>query len=440
MSKGRGMPFSIATEVVIIFMLILVNGILAMSEMALVSAQKTRLRQLASKGVKDAHAALAIANSPDDFLSTVQCGITLVAIFAGVFGGATIAEELAEYIKSIATLALYADAIALGLVIAVITYFSLIIGELVPKRLALHAPEKIACLVAVPMQFLSRVGKPVIALLSGSTNFVLRIIGVKERADLSVTEADIQVLLEQATHAGVFEEAEQEMLSSVMRLGDRKVNSIMTHRNDVVWVDVNMSKEGLIELLDASQHTRFLIAEESLDHVLGIVESRTIMRRCIHEQPIELRELIVQPAYIPESFTVLDLLERLRDTKQHLAVVMDEYGGTQGLVTREDILEAIVGELPAHGKLPKWEARQREDGSWLLDGQIPLDEFKSIFHMDKLSSDEPAEYHTLAGFILFQLGRIPEAGERFESQGLRFEVVDMDRHRIDKVIVNRTTM
>jgi len=272
-----------------------------MSEIAVISARKVRLHQLADAGDKNAQAALDIANSPNEFLSTVQIGITLVGIFAGAYGGATIAEELAEYLKHVPALAPYAGAVALGSVVAVTTYFSLIIGELVPKRLALHAPEKIARAVAIPMQFLSAVAKPLVLLLSTSTNCVMRIFGSKESREPPVTEAEIQVLVEQATEAGVFEEAEQEMVASVLRLGDRKVNSIMTPRTDVVWIAVSTNKEELVDLLNNSPHARFVVAEETLDHVLGVVESKAIIRRHMRNELIDLSELIAQPAYVEYS-------------------------------------------------------------------------------------------------------------------------------------------
>lgn len=424
-------------ELIIIFALILFNGVLSMSEIAIVSSRKARLHQLADQGDKNAKAALDISNSPNEFLSTVQIGITLVGIFTGAYGEANIADDLTFYLKQVPMLAPHAAQLALFLVVAIITYFSLILGELVPKRLGLHFPEKIARFVALPMQVLSNLSRPLVIVLSSSTNFVLRVFGIKESSEPPVTEAEIQVLVEQATEAGVFEESEQEMLASVLRLGDRSVKSIMIPRADVDWVDINISPEELVKVLEESSHSRLVVTEESPDHVLGIVELKGIMRNKISGKPVDLRAITTQPAYVPESFTVLDLLETFRGTKQHVAIVMDEYGGMEGLVTREDVFEAIVGELPAVGELPKWEARQREDGSWLLDGQIPLDDFKKIFDVDKLPGEEEAGYHTLAGFVLFHLERIPAAGEYFVWEDLRFEVVDMDHHRIDKLLVSR---
>lgn len=424
-------------EILVIVVLILFNGILAMSEIAIVSARKAWLQNLANEGDKKAHTALNIANSPNEFLSTVQIGITLVGIIAGAFGGATLADRLSEYMLRVPYLAPHADILSLALVVAPIAFLSLIVGELVPKRLALHAPEKIACWVALPMELFANLARPIVALLSSSTNMVLRLLGIRETRETPVTEAEIQVLVEKATEAGVFEEAEQEMLASVLSLGDRKVHAIMTPRREVVWIDKKADSEAVLQLIEKSPHARFVVAEESLDRILGIVESRSILQRQARGQDLNLEELMYQPSYVPESFTVLDLLELFRDSKQQLAVVMDEYGGLQGLVSREDILETIVGELPSQGENPKWEAFQREDGSWLLDGKMPTDDFKRLFSISKISAEEDeGGFHTLAGFILHHLEHIPTTGEHFFWEHLRFEIVDMDRHRIDKVMVS----
>ena len=411
-----------------------------MSEMAIVSSRKARLQKAAEEGRKDAQAALEIANAPDDFLSTIQIGITVIGIFAGAFGGATIAEELETFLKEGLAMPLphLSGAIALGFVVTIITYLTLIFGELVPKRIALHSPETIASLVAIPMRRLSQITKPAVAILSGSTNFILNLIRMKEQAGPPVTEAEIHVLVEQAAEHGVFEEAEKEMVASVLRLDDRKVSSIMTPRADVIWVDAKANLAELMEEIEASQHTRVVVAEESLDHVIGIIDSRTVMRLHSRGMEINIQELILDPAFVPETATVLDLLAHFRDTKQHMALVMDEYGVPQGLVTREDIFGAIVGELPVLGEEPKWESIEREDGSWLLDGPFPLDEFKRLFEIEtQLPGETDGGFHTLAGFVLFSLERIPAAGDFFTWQDLRFEVVDMDRNRIDKLLVQK---
>jgi len=428
---------SVGTEVVVVILLVLANGVLAMSEMALVSARKVRLHRMAGEGDQGAKLALEIANAPNEFLSTVQIGITLVGIMTGAFGGATIARELTQYFSSIPVVSSYAEPLAFTTVVVVIGYLSLIVGELVPKRLALHSPENISRIVAGPMRLLSQLAKPVVFLLSGSTNLVLRAFAIQPRNEPGVTEAEIQVLVDQATESGVFEEAEQEMVESVLSLGDRKVASLMMPRTEIEWLDVSATDDEMLELLDKAKYSRFPVADGSLDQVLGIVESRAILRRLIGGQPVKLDTLVTQPAYVPESTTALELLERFRDSKQHLVIVMDEYGGVQGLVTRDDLFEAIVGQLPMHDEAPRWEAHQREDGSWLLDGQMPVQEFQEILKLDSLPGGDVADYHTLAGFILCHLQCIPQIGDQFEWRDLHFEIVDMDWHRIDKVIVSK---
>jgi putative hemolysin len=422
-------------QVLIIFVLLLCNGCLAMAEMSIVSSRKARLHKWADDGDRGAKLALDIADSPNEFLSTIQIGITLVGIFTGAFGGATIADRLALHFNQIPALEPYADAIAFSIVVVSITYLSLIIGELVPKRLALHSPEKIARVVAGPMRILSQIAKPLVSLLSASTALVVRLIGVHEQSEPHMTEAEIQVLVEQATDEGVFEEAEQEMIASVLELGDKKVTSLMTPRTHIAWIDVSADEEQVLKVVQTSTHTRFPVAEGSLDRLIGVVETKDIMRRKLLNEPLDLRSIVFQPIFVPETRTALQLLERFRSTQQRVAVVLDEYGGLHGLVTTDDIFQAIVGDLPTQGE-PKWQAHKRADGSWLLDGQMPIADFEEMFDLEDLPGED-AEYHTLAGFVLSQLKHVPEPGESFEWNELRFEVMDMDRHRIDKVVVSR---
>lgn len=441
---------TIAFEVSIILLLIVANGVLSMSEMAIVSSRKARLLQLAEHGDKGAVNALQLAESPNDFLSTVQIGITMVGILTGAFGGATLADELTLLLKPLLGAAgHYANAIAIGIVVSVTTFLSLIIGELVPKRLALHSPEKVARMVSIPMRKLSACVSPLVHLLGKSTNFILDLFGIKESADPPVTEAEIHVLVEQAAEAGIVEESEQEMVAEVLRLGDRRVTSLMTPRTDIVWIDLNATLEEIIETIAESKHTRFPVAEGSLDTVHGIVEAKDLLPAIVKRESIDLRQLAHEPLVIPESLSGLDVLERLRDEHAKLALVMSEYGGLQGMITSEDIFHAIVGHLPEAGIAPKWEAVQREDGSWLLDGQMPIDDFQEMFELasvvvqdgegeDAEDSENDFQFQTLAGFILAQLQRIPKTGEKFQWRDLHFEIVDLDRHRIDKVLVRRS--
>jgi putative hemolysin len=423
------------SEVFIVILLLLANGVFAMSEIAIISARKARLQQLANAGDRKALVALELANAPNHFLSTIQIGITLIGILAGAYGGAAIARELAAGMEDVPFIAPYRHGIALGIVVVSITYVSLIVGELVPKRLALNSPERIAAAVAPAMRALSRLASPAVHLLSLSTDAVLRLLGVRPSEEPPVTEEEIRLLLEQGAQAGMFEAAEQAMVERVFRLGDRRVSSVMTPRTEIVWLDRDASLEEICRTVTESVHSRFLVAQGTIDNVVGVVHAKDLLARTFEGQPIDLMALLQQPLYVPESMPALRVLELFKQSGTHLALVVDEYGGVQGLVTPSDILEAIVGDIPSVAELGEPQAVQREDGSWLLDGMLSVDEFKEIFDLSALPGEDQGVYQTLAGFVIMQLGRIPAVADHFEWQGLRFEVVDMDGNRIDKVLV-----
>lgn len=428
---------AIAFEVVIVLLLLILNGVFAMSEMAVVSARKARLQQLAEQGDMSARAALALSESPNRFLSTVQIGITLVGILAGAFGGATIAEQLAERLAVVPALAPYAETIGVAVVVLAITYLSLVIGELVPKRLALQNPERVAAIIAQPMTLLSRLAAPFVNLLSLSTDLVVRLLGVKPSQDPPVTEEEIRLLIEQGTEAGVFEVAEQDIVEEVFRLGDRTVSDLMTPRPRIVWLDADSSPEEQWQVIAASDYSYFPLYRASRDNVMGIVSVKDIWTQAVRGQPIDLVALARPPLFVPATTPAFTLLELLRQSRQHLALVIDEYGGIIGLVTLLDVLEAIVGDLPASDEeLAAY--TQREDGSWLVDGMLPIDEFEELLDGLELPEDERGDYQTLGGFVLARLGRIPTAGDAFAWGSLRFEVMDMDGHRVDKVLVARS--
>jgi putative hemolysin len=429
---------SVILEGLIVVLLIFINGIFAMSEIAVVSARKTRLRQWAEEGNAKARAALELANNPNQFLATIQIGITLVGILAGVFGGATIARELAVILSDIPWLAPYGHPLSLVLVVLVITYLSLIVGELVPKRLALNNPERLAMVIAAPMQVLSRIAYPAVHLLGLSTEFLLRALGMKPSTEPPVTEEEIRALIEQGTQAGMFEEAEQEMVERVFRLGDRRVSAVMTPRTEIVWLDREASAQEIRRTIIESVHSRFLVADGSLDNVLGVVHAKDLLAHMLGEQAVNLEATLQQPLYVPESMRALEVLELFKQSGTHIALVIDEYGGIQGLVTPSDILEAIVGDLPAAGEQVEPLAMQRADGSWLLDGMLPVDEFKDLFDLGELPGEDQGIYQTLAGFVVMQLGRIPAATDSFVWEGLKIEVMDMDGNRVDKVLVTPT--
>ena len=423
---------AVALDILFILLLILANGMFAMSEIAIVSARKARLQQWADEGDTKARAALELANAPNHFLSTAQIGITLVGILAGAFGGATIAEIIAAQLSLIPMLAPSSEAIGLGIVVLGIAYLSLIIGELVPKRLALNNPERIVSAVAAPMRVLSTITFPAVRLLSASTDVVLRLLGVRPSTESPVTEEEIKILINQGTQAGVFEESEQDMVEGVFRLGGRRVGALMAPRTEIVWLDLDDTPEEIRIKITSSPHSHFLVVQGGPDNVLGMVQTKDLLDRILVGQPLNVKAALRQPLFVPESMPALRVLELFKKSEVHLAMVIDEHGGLQGLVTPHDILEAIVGEL---SMATEPEILQREDGSWLIDGMLPVDEFKEMFHIGKLPDEERGVYQTMGGFVLMHLGRIPSAGDHFEWSGLRFEVVDMDGRRVDKVLV-----
>jgi putative hemolysin len=429
----------ILTEIVVILALLIVNGLFAMSELAVVSARRIRLEQRADEGDKGARAALRLADKPTEFLSAVQVGITLIGVLSGAFGAATIAEELARQFERVPALANYSDALALGAVVAVITYLSLVIGELVPKRIALTSPERIAALVARPVGVVARVFRPLVALLTASTNLVLRAARVRAADEPTVTEEEIRALVEQGAESGVVQPAEQEIVESAFRLGDRTVAGIMTPRPDMEWIDITDPSEEIRARLAAGREPGYVLCEGSVDTVLGVIHTEDLVAKALSGKPIDiprdLRAALWQPLYVPESMPVYRLLDEFRKSRQHVAIVLDEYGGVQGVVTLDHILEALVGEYapPAAGEEPL--VVRRDDGSWLVDGALPVDELAARLDVDALPMEERRGFRTVAGFIFTRLGRVPKPGEAIEWNGLRFEVVDMDGRRIDKVLV-----
>lgn len=426
---------NITLEILVILLLFIANGVFAMSEIAVVSARKARLAERANRGDAGARVALELANAPGSFLSSVQIGITLVGILVGALGSGTIAETLAANLRRVPLLDPYSKAIGVGIVVLCLTYLSLVIGELVPKRLALNDPERVASAVARPMRWLSVLTSPAVRLLTVSTDILLRVLRVKPSAEPPVTEEEIQVLLEQGTQAGVFEEAEQDMVTGVFRLGDWQVSTLMTPRTEIVWLDLDDSPEETRRKITESAHTQFPVGQASLDNILGIVQSKDLLTRCLAGQPVDLKASLRRALFVPETKPVLQVIELFRESRTHVALVIDEYGGLQGIVTINDVLEGIVGDLPSAGEEARPGAIQREDGSWLLDGLMPVDEFKEILQIDKLPGEDRGYYHTLGGFIMTHLGRIPSAADHFEWGTLRFEVVDMDGRRVDKVLV-----
>ena len=427
----------IVFEILLILLLIMSNGVFAMSEIAVVSARKARLQQQINQGNLGAHAALKLANSPSRFLATVQIGITLVGILAGAFGGATIAKKVAEALRLVPVLAPYSEALAFGIVVVCITYLSLVIGELAPKEIALNNPEGIASKVAQPMLWLSKVAAPLVQVLSASTQAVVKWLGVRASEEPFVTEDEIRLLIRQGTERGIFKQAEQDIVERVFRLDDLLVSAIMTPRNRIVWLDLEESFEQHYQKIVNSVHSRFPVCRGSLDEVMGIVLVKDVYVQRIAEPSTDLTDFLQQPLFIPESLWALKVLDAFKQTRMHVALVVDEYDVVQGLVTLNDILEALVGDVSSVGQQNEPQAIRREDGSWLLDGMLPIDEFQQVLKLD-FSGIRTRQYQTLGGFIIAHLGYIPISSEHFEWQGMRFEVVDMDGNRVDKVLVTPT--
>ncbi|GAB1487942.1 hemolysin family protein [Opitutaceae bacterium] len=418
-------------------MLLLGNGVFAMSEIAMVSARKAKLRQLADEGDAKAARALAIANEPTRFLSTVQVGITLIGTLAGAFGGARVAGNLVAYFETIPFLASYATALGMGIVVVAITLMSVVIGELVPKRLGLTNPERIAMAVSGPMSMVSRIAYPIVHLLTVTTEGILKLFGVRPNQDAPVSEEEVNILIEQGMEAGVFNRAEKEMVAGVLELDQMAVTALMTPRPKMVFINLDDPEETNWRKIVASGHSHFPVYQGNRDHVIGMVAVKAIWANSAFGLSTNLRNLLTPPVVVPETMMAIQLLEQFKRTGKHIALVADEFGSIQGLVTINDVFEAIVGALPESGRRIAPEAKQREDGSWLIDATLAIDDLKTMLSLDVLPHEDRTDFQTLGGFVMTHFGRIPAAGDFFDHEGWRFEVVDMDRHRIDKVLVTR---
>lgn len=423
------------TEIGILLLLLVANGVFAMAEIAVVSSKKARLRRLADQGDSRAVIALELAESPNRFLSTVQIGITLVGIFAGAFGGATLAEKLATPLAQIPWISAYADKIAFAVVVAVITYFSLVLGELVPKRFGLSNPESVALLVARPMNWLSLFASPIVNFLSNSTDALLSLLGFKPGKEHTVSEEEVRVMMQEGVRAGAFNKVESQIVDSALELDQLPVREIMTPRPKVIWLNQEDPHDQVWHKIVVSNHSHFPVYEGHRDHTVGVVSVKSIYANLAAGAGVTLKNLMVPPLVVPASQTVLQLVESFKQAGKHIAMVTDEFGSIVGLVTLNDVMEAIVGEFPSQGERAKAEARKRDDGTWLIDAMIDLESVERALPGFRFGSGAFSEYQTLAGFVVKSLGHVPKEGETFESQGYIFEVLDMDRHRVDKVLV-----
>ena len=419
----------------VIVVLIIGNGVFAMYELAMISARRFYLQQKAEEGSSSAKAALELAQLPNRMLSTVQIGISLIGIFSGVFGGAELSKSVSPLIAKVPFLAAHADAVALALVTLLITYLSLVVGELVPKRLALSNPEKISVALAKPMKTLSFLASPFVSFLSASTDLGVRILGVKPKKELPVSEEEIKLLIRKGTRFGVFEAAEEDIVRSVFRFGDRDVDQIMTPHTEITWLDINTPPDEMVSVVLHSRFTQFPVAKGHLDNVKGILLSRELLAAKMEGEDIDLKKLLHMPLYIPENTSALDALEKIKSSDLLSALVIDEYGGVMGMVTLFDILESIVGEIPVSEERLDPMIVHRPDGSYLLDGLLQVDELKELLDLDELPDEERNNYQTLGGMMMSFLGEVPISGKSFIWENIRFEVVDMDGNRVDKVLV-----
>lgn len=420
------------TVIILILFLIVLNGVFALSEIAIVSSRRARLQQRVNEGDLSAMKALKLAENPNTFLSTVQVGITLIGVMAGAVGGSNLSISLGGFIeRTLRFSAETAHTIAFTIVVILITLVSIVIGELIPKRLALHKPEEIARVIAGPMEVFSFIFSPMVSVLSWITDMIMKLIGVNPHEHVPVTEEELSVLLDQGTQAGVFEESEQDMVEGVFSLNDRRVFSVMTPRSEIAWLDINDSPDEIKKQIEESPFSRYPVCADSLDNVLGIIEARDLLLESLQGQPLKLKHNLQSPVYIPETALASKSLEMFKFGSAEIMLVVDEFGSTQGLITVFDILEEIVGTMDND-----IQATQRQDGSWLLDGMMEIDNFKEIFNVNNLPSED--EYETLGGFMMLQLGKVPQAADKFVWNDLVFEVIDMDGKRVDKVLVMQT--
>lgn len=418
----------------ILLALILMNGVFALAEIAMVSARQVRLQQHAEAGRRGASAALELSRTPARFLSTIQIGITLVGVLSGAFGEATLAAPLEAFFEQVPWLAAYARLISVFLVVVGTTYLSLVLGELAPKQIALTNPERFASLLAPSMTTLSRLAAPLVTLLSKSANAVLRLLRVRPSDEPAITEEEIRVMLTQGLQSGVVAPIEEQIASQAFWLGDQRISALATPRPDILWLDPSDSVQEIVETIRSASFSQYPVADGSLDNLLGIVDASDLLSRCMGGEPLDLRVLVKPAVLVPETLRAYQLLERFKESRTQFALTLDEYGGVQGLVTALDLLESLVGELPEADDLEDPDIVRRDDGSYLLDGLLGIDRFKNLFEIKELPEEQPADYETISGLLMTVLGRIPRTGDKLELPAVILEVIDMDGNRVDKVL------
>jgi putative hemolysin len=424
------------TPILVLFLLIAINGLLAMSEIAVVSSRKVRLEQVAQRGSRGAAAALALVQSPTRFLSTVQIGITLVGIVAGAIGERTIAGELGRALDRFEFIAPSGHEVATGIVVLAITYLSLVLGELAPKRLALNSPETIASVIAAPMHVLSAITAPFVKLLSVSTDLVLKFLPGKAIDDRAVLEHEVRGMIRQGAAAGMFHERERDLVDRIFRMADQRVSGLMVPRTDIAWLNADASAERIRVAVATSSFSHFPVCEGGLDQLIGVVHLKDMIKSGLLTQTVSLRVLARKPLFVPESMHALRLIEEFRRSQQHIAFILDEYGVIAGLITLNDLVQSLLGPMSRLGEETEPMAVRRADGSWLLDGSLPIEDLKAMMDIERLPHQDRTTFQTVAGFVMTYLGRVPRTGDYFAFDRFRFEVVDMDRHRIDKVLLS----
>lgn len=427
-------------DLVLLILLIVLNGLFAMSEIAVISSRDTRLETMANEGRRGARSALILKNNPTAFLSTVQVGITMVGILSGAIGENALVKPLALWIGALPFVHPYAPTLALTIVVVALTYFSVVIGELVPKHLGLLEPEKIACIVARPMKMLARAAKPLVWFFSASSSLLMRITGRGNKEEQSaVSDEEIKLMMAQGAAAGVFHESEQALVSNVLRLDEQPVVAIMTHRHDIHVLDLHKPEAAIRAFIATCPFSRIVVCRGGLEDVAGLLRSADLLQAALACEPLEIERYLRPPLYVPEYVTTTQLLDHFRKAQLQCALVVDEYGDIQGLVTLTDVLSAIVGKVPTSGIDEVHEFIRRDDGSWLIDGGVSIERMKSTLAILRdLSGEKNNTYHTLGGFVIHVLGRIPRETDHFEEHGYRFEVVDMDHNRVDKILVSPT--
>lgn len=428
-------------DLVLLIVLIMVNGVFAMSEIAVISSRDIRLKKLANDGQRGSRSAMALKNNPAAFLSTIQVGITMVGILSGAIGENALVEPLTAWLATLPPVGPYAQTIALSLVVVILTYFSVVLGELVPKHLGLLDPEKIACIIARPMKMMARVARPLVWFFAASSGLLLRLAGTGTREEPSVSDEEIKLLMEQGAAAGVFHASEQALVSNVLRLDEQPVLAIMTHRQDIQALDLQWPETDILEYIATCPFSRIIVCRGSLKDVAGLLRTADLLKAALASEPLELERYLHQPLYVPEYATTTQLLEHFRTSQLQCALVVDEYGDILGFVTLTDVLTAIVGAVPSANVAEAEAFIRREDGSWLIDGGVSIDQVKTVLDISReLPGEKSNSYHTLGGFVIHALGRIPKETDHFVEQGYRFEVVDMDNNRIDKILVSRASV